>query len=212
MAIQMIQHHSSSVQLRLEMEVKRIKLDIEGKDQILAQRDQSLKRAEQVRAAVAQKFKTNKQRLRTAQSRTAQLLQERNSLKDNLEQKEMELQALRKYATDEREKQQRVLSRKEEEITYLRKQLAMVTDELERMKSQLPSFQEELQKVQLELAKKSTEVQMLREAKEEMKSQLEVERKRVDGYLMQKTAARSSDANYRKEVEVSGRKYSFLSM
>ena len=202
----MTQDHSSSVQLRLEMEIKRIKVDIEGKDQTLAQQDQSLKRAEQEKIVVAQKFKTNKQRFRIAHSRTAQLLQERNSLKDNLEQKEVELQALEKYVTDEVEKLQHALLRKEEEITDLRKQLAMVTEELERMKSQLPSFQEELQKVQLELAKKSTEVQMLREAKEEMKSQLEVEKKRIDGYLMQQTAVRSSDANYRKEVEVSGRK------
>ena len=70
------------------------------------------------------------------------------------------------------------------------------------MKSQLPSFQRKLQKVTLELTKKSTEVQGLREAKEEMKLQLEVERKRIDDYLMQNMAASSSEANYRKEVEV----------
>ena len=73
------------------------------------------------------------------------------------------------------------------------------------MKSQLPSFQRKLQKVTLELTKKSTEVQGLREAKEEMKLQLEVERKRIDDYLMQNMAASSSEANYRKEVEVSCR-------
>ena len=115
----------------------------------------------------------------------------------------MELRALREYATNEKEKHEQVLSQKEKEIVGFQKQLAAVRGELERMKLQPLSFQEELQKVRLELAKKSTEVQMLREAKEEMKLHLQVERKRVDDYLMQQTAARSSDANYRKEVEVS---------
>ena len=115
----------------------------------------------------------------------------------------MELRALREYATNEKEKHEQVLSQKEKEIVGFQKQLAAVRGELERMKLQPLSFQEELQKVTLELAKKSTEVQMLREAKEEMKLHLQVERKRVDDYLMQQTAARSSDANYRKEVEVS---------
>ena len=115
----------------------------------------------------------------------------------------MELRALREYATNEKEKHEQVLSQKEKEIVGFQKQLAAVRGELERMKLQPLSFQEELQKVTLELAKKSTEVQMLREAKEEMKLHLQVERKRFDDYLMQQTAARSSDANYRKEVEVS---------
>ena len=106
------------------------------------------------------------------------------------------------------EKQQHAVSLREEDIAGLRKHLTAVRDEMERMKSQPLSFQEDLHKVTLELAKKSAEVQMLWEAKEEMKLQLEVERKRIDGYLMQQTAAMSSDANYRKEVEVSNNKSS----
>ncbi len=178
-------------------------MDIEGKDQILAQQDQSLKRAEKERIVVAQKFTTTTKKLREAKIRIGQLLLERKNLEGILEQKEMELRALREYATNEKEKHEHVLSQKEKEIAGFQQQLATVRDELERMKLQPISFQEELEKVRLELAKKSTEVQMLREAKEEMKLHLQVERKWVDHYLMQQTAARSSDANYGKEVEVS---------
>ena len=190
-------------------------MDIEGKDQILAQQDQSLKRAEKERIAVAQKFTTISKRLQEAKTKIRQLLQERTKLEGTLEQKVMELRALRKfreYATNEKETHEHVLSQKEKEIAGFQQQLAAVRDELERMKLQPLSFQEELQKVRLELAKKSTEVQMLRETKEEMKLHLQVERKRVDDYLMQQTAARSSDANYRKEVEVSNIKQLPLSV
>ena len=54
MAIQMVQDQGSSVQLRLETEVNTLKLEIERKDHILAQQDQSFKRAEQEKFAVAQ--------------------------------------------------------------------------------------------------------------------------------------------------------------
>ena len=178
-------------------------MDIEGKDQILAQQDQSLKRAEKERIVVAQKFTAITKKLREAKIRIGQLLLERKNLEGILEQKEMELRALREYATNEKEKHKHVVSQKEKEIAGFQQQLAAVRDELERMKLQPQSFREELQKVRLELAEKSTEVRMLREAEEKVKSHLQVERKRVDDYLMQQTAARSSDANYRKEVEVS---------
>ena len=186
----------------------RLKLDIETKDQKLAQQDQAFKRAEQKRIAVAMEVKTTRQKLQATQNRMTQLLQERENLEDTLEQREVEYQALREYAghaSNKIEKQQRALSRKQEEIVDLRKQLAAVTAELKRMKLQLPSFQHELEKITLELAEKSKEVQLLREAKEEMKLQLEVQRRWIDGYLIQQTAAKSSDANYRKEVEVTGR-------
>ena len=203
-----MQDTCSPVQLKLENAVRRLKLDIEAKDQKLAQQDQAFKRAEQKRIAVAVEVKTTRQKLQATQSRVAQLLQEKENLEDTLEQREVEYQALREYAgyaSNKIEKQKRALSRKQEEIAGIRKQLAAVTAELERMKSQLPSFQQELEKITQKLAKKSEEVQMLREAKEEMKLQLEVQKKLIDGYLMQQTAAKSSDANYRKEVEVTGR-------
>ena len=178
-------------------------MDIKGKDQILAQQDQSLKRAEKERIVVAQKFTTTTKKLWEAKIRIGQLLLERKNLEGILEQKEMELWALREYATNEKEKHEHILSQKEKEIAGFQQQIAAVRDELESMKLQPLSFQEELEKVRLELAKKSTEVQVLREAKEEMKSHLQVERKWVDHYLMQQTAGRSSDADYGKEVEVS---------
>ena len=194
------------------MEVNRIKLDIESKDPVLAQRDQSLKRVEQERISVARGFITIREKMKAVQTRIAQVTQEKENVEGMLEQREMEFQALKEYTTSKIEKQQRALSQKQEEIAGLRKNLAAVRDELERMKSQLPSFQKELQKVTLELAKKSTEVQLLREDKEEMKLQLEVERRRIDGYLMQQTAAMSSEASYRKEVQVNIQTNSSISM
>ena len=84
MAIQMVQDQGSSLQLRLEMEVNRLKLEIERKDQILAQQDQSFKRAEQEKFAVAQGLKTIRHRLQRAQTRLAQLLQDKNYLEATL--------------------------------------------------------------------------------------------------------------------------------
>lgn len=193
------------------MEVNKLKLDIESKDQILAQRDQSLKRVEKEQIAVVSGFKTIREKMKAVQTRMAQLNQEKEKVEGTLEQREMEFQALKEYTTTKVERQQWALSQKQEEIASLRKNLAAVRNELERMKSQLPSFQKELQKVALELAKKSTEVLMLREAKEEMKLQLEVERKRIDGYLMQQTAVMSSCANYGEEVKVNNQTHSSIS-
>jgi len=169
----------------------------------VAQKDQGLKRAEQERAAIAQGFATIRSKIQNAQRTIAKLLQEKSNLENTLKLRELELQALRQFATTEMEQEHHVTSLKEKEILDLKKQLETVTEELEKTKPQLPSMHQELQKVVMQLERKSTEVQMLREAKEQLQLQLEMERKRIDGYLMQQMAAKVSDESYRRQIQVS---------
>ena len=153
------------------------------------------------RTAISQGFATIRQRIQNAQEKIKQLHQEKIDLEDTLELHEHQMR-LQQSATKEMEQQQQFVLLQEKEIAGLKEKLATVRDELEETKPQLPAMQRELQKITLELVKKSTEVQLLREAKEEMKLQLVMDGRRIDSYLMQISAARTSDASYRVEVEV----------
>ena len=81
----------------------------------------------------------------------------------------------------------------------LEKSLQLREKELGRETS---SLTEQYQKRTLELASKSTEIKLLREAREEMKLSLDIERKRYDNVVMQQTAANTSNDSYKQEVEV----------
>ena len=97
---------------------------------------------------------------------------------------------------------QKNISFKEKEIDDLQKKLQTVLKKLDEAEFQIPALREELQKASQELASKSTEIKLLREAKEEMKVSLDIERKRYDNVVMQQTAANTSNDSFKQEVEV----------
>ena len=179
--------------------VCRERLDIEGKDQKLLQKDQTLKQAVQERVGIAEKFTTLGEMIQEIMSRIEQLLQKKNDLETTLKRREHGLQLLNQQSTtQEMEQQKQFVLPQKKEISDLKEELASVKDELEGKNTQLSAMEKELRKVTVELAEKSTEVRMLREAKEDMKSLLERDIRRVDDCLMQNVAT-----HYGKKVEVS---------
>ena len=176
--------------------------DIDSKDQELAQRDQSLKQAELKRKTISEEFTAVKQKLTESQSRIIKLAEEKNDLENTLKLREFEFQIMQQSATQQMEMQRQSISLKEKDIADLKERLKTVRKELDETKFYVPVLREELQKASQELASKSTEIKLLREAKEEMKLSLDIERKRYDNVVMQQTAANTSNDSYKQEVEV----------
>ena len=109
---------------------------------------------------------------------------------------------MQQSASEQMELLQKSISRKEKEIDELQKKLQTVLKKLDETELQIPALRKELQRTSQELASKSTEIKLLREAKEEMKVSLDVERKRYDNVVMQQTAAKTSNDSYKQEKEV----------
>ena len=176
--------------------------DIDSQDQELAQRDQSLKQAELKRNTISEEFTAVKQKLTESQSRITNLAEEKNDLENTLKLREFEFQIMQQSATQQMEMQRQSISLKEKEIVDLKKRLKTVRKELDETKFYVPALREELQKASQELASKSTKIKLLREAKEEMKLSLDIERERYDNAVMQQTAANTSNDSFKQEVEV----------
>ena len=198
-----LQVHSSSLTSDIpSTEVMELSSDIDSKDQELAQHDQSLKQAELKRKTISEEFTAVKQKLTESQSRITKLAEEKNDLENTLKLREFEFQIMQQSATQQMEMQRQSISLKEKDIADLKERLKTVRKELDETKFYVPALRVELQKASQELASKSTEINLLREAKEEMKLSLDIERKRYDNYVMQQTAANTSTDSYKQEVEV----------
>ena len=183
----------------------KLREDIDSKDQELAQRDQSLKQAEQKKEAISQELTAIKQKLTESQSQITELTEEKKGLETTLQVREFEFQIMQKTASQQMEQMellQKSISLKEKEIAELQKKLQTVLKKLDETEFQIPALREELQRTSQKLASKSTEIKLLREAKEEMKLSLDIERKRYDNVVMQQTAASTSNDSYKQEVEV----------
>lgn len=173
-------------------------------DRELAEREQSLQQAEQEKKAAFQRIQTLEYKLNISECRVKQLIKEKNDVLSSLKLLEFEFQVLRQAATDQIQLQQQSISHKENEIAILKAKLQSVEEELDETKRQIvPALKEELQKASLELKNKSTEVQLLREAKTDMRLLLDMEKKVLDNYLLQQTAANISHERFKHEVKVS---------
>ena len=113
--------------------------------------------------------------------------------------REKEIEIMKQSSAKDKAQLQEIISLREREISDLKTKLPEVREELGRETS---SLKEQYQKVTLELASKSTEIKLLREAREEMKLSLDIEKKRYDNVVMQQTAANTSTDSYKQEVEV----------
>ena len=173
--------------------------DIEDKDQELAKKQQALKQAEQWKNTVAKQLVSIQQKTENIRSKALNLLKEKDGLEKSLLLREKEIEIMKLSATKDKAQLQEIISLKEKEIADLKTKLQEVREELGR---ETLSLNEQYQKVTLELASKSTEIKLLREAKEEMKLSLDIERKRYNNVVMQQTAANTSKDSYKQEVEV----------
>ena len=173
--------------------------DIEDKDQELAKKEQALKQAEQWKNTATKRLVSIQQKTENIRSKALNLLKEKDGLETSLLLREKEIEIMKLSATKDKAQLQEIISLKEREIADLKTKLQEVREELGRETS---SLKEQYQKVTLELASKSTEIKLLREAREEMKLSLDIERKRYDNVVMQQTAANTSTDSYKQEVEV----------
>ena len=182
--------------------VRKLRNDIDDQDQDLAQREQSFQQAEQEKRAISQQLKALEYKLAQSESRIAQLIKERGDAASALKLQEFEFQVMRQAANQQIELQQQSIFHKEKEIAHLKMRLQVVEKELDETKPQIPALKEELRKASQELEKKSAEIQLLQETKSCMKLLLDTERKVLDNYLLQQTAASISHDRYKQELEV----------
>ena len=179
--------------------MNKLRHDIEDKDQELAKKEQALKQAEQWKNTATKQLVSIQQKTENIRSKALNLLKEKDGLEKLLLLREKEIEIMKLSATKDKAQLQEIISLKEKEIADLKTKLQEVREELGRETS---SLKEQYQKVTLELASKSTEIKLLREAREEMKLSLDIERKRYDNVVMQQTAANTSTDSYKQEVEV----------
>ena len=179
--------------------MNKLRHDIEDKDQELAKKEQALKQAEQWKNTATKQLVSIQQKTENIRSKALNLLKEKDGLEKSLLLREKEIEFLKQSAAKDKTQLQEIISLKEREIADLKTKLQEVREELGKETS---SLKEQYQKVTLELASKSTEIKLLREAKEEMKLSLDIERKRYDNVVMQQTAANTSNDSYKQEVEV----------
>lgn len=183
--------------------VQKLRNDIDDQDLDMAEREQSFQQAEQEKKAASQRIQTLEYKLSISESRVKQLMKEKDDVMSALKLLEFEFQLLRQTATEQIELQQQSISHKENEIAILKAKLQSVEKELDETKRQIvPALKEELQKASLELKNKSTEVQLLKEAKTDMRLLLDMEKKVLDNYLLQQTAANISHERFKHEVKV----------
>ena len=179
--------------------MNKLRYDIEDKDQELAKKEQALKQAEQWKNTATKQLVSIQKKTENIRSKALNLLKEKDGLDKSLLLREKEIEFLKQSAAKDKAQLQEIISLRKREIADLKTRLQEVREELGRETS---SLKEQYQKVTLELASKSTEIKLLREAREEMKLSLDIERKRYDNVVMQQTAANTSNDSYKQEVEV----------
>ena len=182
--------------------VTKLRNDIDNQDYALVRQYQSFLLVEQERDAALRRIETLEHQLSVYQSQITQLVKEKEDTVSILRCREFEFQLLRRSATDQIELQQQSIYYKEKEIADLRTRLQSVESELAQAKLQIPALKEDLQTATLELKKKEVEVEVLQETKNDMRLLLDMEKRVLDNYLLQLTAASISHDQYRQEVKV----------
>ena len=188
----------------LDVLATKLRNDIDNQDQDLARQDQSFLLAEQERDTALRRMETLEHQLSVSQSQVTQLIKEKEDTASTLRRREFEFQLLRRSATDQIELQQQSIYYKEKEIADLWVRLQSVESELAETKLRIPALKEDLQTATLKLKKKEVEVEVLQETKNDMRLLLDMEKRVLDNYLLQLTAASISHDQYRQEVEVMG--------
>ena len=180
--------------------VTKLRSDIDNQDQDLARQDQGCLQAEQERDAALRRIETLEHQLSVAESKITKLIKEKEVTESTLNLRTFELELLRQSTTNQIELQQRSIHQREKEISDLQRRLQSVEAEL--VKTQIPPMKEDLRRASLELQAKSAEVEILQEQRNETRKMLDMERRILDKYLMQLSAASISHDQYRQEVEV----------
>ena len=140
-----------------------------------------------------------RKRMESAQSKIDGLLQEKHELEQVLKKKDVEIEVLKLTMKD---KEQHLVTAKEQEAAQYQKQLDFVKQELEAERKKMTPLQEELQRKTAELTKKSIKIGRLKEARDIANSQLKMEKERAELKSKELTAAAISHAIFKTEVKV----------
>ena len=204
----------SSLQSELLDRAQQLYYKVEADEQQLCEVTNLLAQATQLSVASSNKRILTKQQATTAHERVKMLLVKKNEVERQHKLRQSELgflQQLQGYLVGsedggwerEGEELEEVLIRKFEEVERLQEHLSEVKKELECAREEACSLREELQRVTVELAEKSTRVQELERTREELKENVNWQRKLVDMSLIQSTAAASSNEALLREIKVS---------
>ena len=185
--------------------------EVETYDQRLSEVTHSLEQARKWRGDVTNKRIYARREAASAHARVKVLLEKRKEMGRQLQLRKKELNFLQQLQGQlregeegkrEREELREVLMHKDVEVRQLQKQLSEVEKELECAREEARSLREELQRVTVELAEKSARVQELERAREELKENVNWQRKLVEMSLIQSTAAASSNEALLREIKV----------
>lgn len=178
-----------------------LKKSIESKDLKLKKQQEELKEAEHVENALRQKVKNTVERMSNLKSRERELKQEKRNLEKALMFCLAEIEILKDSAREERAY---LIAWREEEVAEYRKKLEYVKEvDGEKERQEVSSLKKDSQQLLCEFTKKSEDIRHIMNARDETKSQLKMERKRMKMKTKELTAVSVSHAAYIKEVQVS---------
>ena len=197
----------------IDAQVNQSRLTILSKDKEAAQLDQALQLAELETKDITQNLRAICQSIRSFKDKIAQLLQERESLQEELDLSESEIKLLQELKSKETVLKELTSTKPEllhSLITAKEKKIASLTEQLQRVRCRLDEVEAELSDYQgkllceivAELKSKSKEVECLKEAKARTKLELDLERAKVDRLRMQQTMAAEDEERHMCEIEV----------
>lgn len=133
-------------------------------------------------------------------SRIEALIEEKMKLEEALKLREADIEILKESRKKERAY---LIALRKEEVAEYQQKLASFKQEFEEERQKIPPLEVEIQQLLAELARKSEEICRIRSASEETKSQLKMEREKVEMKTRELAAAAVSHAVHMKEVQVS---------
>ena len=178
--------------------VDELRENIKSTDLKLREQEHVLKEAEQDEDVSRQRLMNRKERMNSHHTRIKQLIEEKIQLEGDLKLREAEIEILKDSARKEREC---LIALREEEVAEYQTKLTSVEQELEEERQKIPPLKEVIQQLLEELMKKSKEVCHLRNASEETKSQLKMEREKVEMKTKELAAAAVSHDVHKKELQ-----------
>lgn len=183
--------------------VAKLKSDIDNRDQELGRQEHILQQLEEERKATSRRIETLEYKLTLCSTKITELIGEKEKTEDTLRLREFEFEMLSKSTEQKIDLRQQCINLREKEILNLKMHLQKVESELDETNMLIPTLEENLQKVLLELDKKSAEVRQLQENNNDLRLLLDMEKRVLDNYLLQQTAANTSHDTYVQEVHVS---------
>ena len=182
-----------------EKEIESLKLSA-GEDS--AQVKEMIAKKEKEYEDIKKQLETLECKLECEREKVSHLQVEKIELQKNLDQKDQEIQYLKKSSEEKEELLKEIIAIREQQVQEHKEKLKKVEDELESKKNETTHLQECFLKVTVELEGKKVLARQLQETKDEMSSQLKEEREKIDMLLRNSMAVKASPESHAIEIEV----------